>query len=125
MKTLIDTTVVVQSSKTGRFLLHQKDELWQFTVHDCVEEFSPLRDMIEKMKLILNNNRVDDLTFTYIMTKQSNFHLYHVWVPGEPLGKNVCTPYEWRSLFNFPADLHYTVDWAVQSGHFMETILRP
>lgn len=81
--------------------------------------------MIERMKDILNNQRADDMMFTYIMTKQPNFHFYHVWVDGEPLSKNVAAPYKWCALFDFPAELHYTVDWAVQSNHFMETILKP
>lgn len=122
---MLDTTIVIQSRDTGRFLLHKGNGQWEFALWEYVDSFSPLKDMIAKMGTILGSKTPQDPMFTYIMTKQSTFHLYHVWVEKEPLSPYAAGHYEWRALFDFPADLHYTVDWSVESQHFMETIIRP
>ena len=125
MLNMLDTSIAIQSRDTGRFLLNKNSNQWGFALWEYMDGFSPLKDMIDKMKVVLDKPDADELMFTYIMTKQATFHFYHVWTDGEPLSKYPAGHYEWRALFDFPADLHYTVDWAVESNHFMETILKP
>lgn len=125
MLNMLDTSIAIQSRDTGRFLLHKNNSKWGLALWDNMDGFSPLADMIRKMNVILGRKDAEEMFFTYIMTKQSAFHLYHVWVDGEPLSGPDMVNYEWHSLFDFPADLHYTVNWAVTSNHFMETILKP
>lgn len=121
MTLIIETALVIQSKTTGRFLLiKNQEEEWTFAQYAEADSWSPLSEMLDRTEDLMGQ-RPDQ--FTYVISNRSTLHLYHTWVDGEPPARGV--DYEWASLFNFPTRLHKSVDWAVESRHFLEEILSP
>lgn len=116
----LETVIFCQCSRTGSFLLEEVDGLWRPSALAVMEGFSPMRQLLDEMEPVIT----EFSTLTYIISDRDTLHLYHAWTERERMphkgGK-----FEWFDMFNFPEDLHESIDWIFDSSHFLETILDP
>lgn len=119
-----ETSLVVQSAKTGNLLLQKKNNLWQIGAYDQMELFSPITSMIDEIKR-LTGREIMEITYVSSQMFKSNFHLYHSWIDDDFLIEQ-SEEVGWFPLFGFPqGDFHPNVDYCLENRLLLDIMVRP
>lgn len=115
--------LVIQSRATGRFLLKETNDVWDFSVQmEWDREKAMLFALLHDASALFGWEDIEDYTVDYVGTYDVGL-VFHVMIDDEPQATDDQS--QWFALFDFPEPFNSATDSLFDSDEFMSRIVSP